>query len=281
MTAVRLPRRGVLEVSGPDARLFLDRVVTCDVDRVSHGQAGYGALLSPQGKVLADFFIHQTADDRFLLDVSSEALASLAKRLTLYRLRAKVTVEDRSHDYSVVVGWGGSPPPGNTVTTSPDPRLPALGWRALASHAEAPPSDEEALYDAHRIALGIPEGGDDFAYGDTFPHEALMDQLSGVAFDKGCYVGQEVVSRMQHRGTARTRIVPVRFDGEAPASGTDVTASGRVIGTVGTSSGSAGLATLRLDRASELIAAGQSLEAGGLHLRIEPREWIRFALPTS
>jgi folate-binding protein YgfZ len=281
MTAVRLPHRGVLEVSGPEARSFLDRVITCDVDRVGTGQAGYGALLSPQGKILADFFVHQAAEDRFLLDVASDVLVPLSKRLQLYRLRAKVTMEDRSADCAVAVGWGDIPFPTGALAASPDPRLPDLGWRAVVPASEAPPPDEDGRYDAHRISLGIPDGGRDFAYGDAFPHEALMDQLGGVAFDKGCYVGQEVVSRMQHRGTARTRIVPVRFEGDAPVAGTEVTASGRVIGTVGTSTGSNGLATLRLDRATEALDGGHPLEAGGLAFRIEPRDWIRFALPRS
>lgn len=280
MTSALLDHRGVLEVSGADARGFLDRIVTCDVDPVAPGRAGFGALLSPQGKILADFILFAAPDgEGFLLDVPASALPDLAKRLTLYRLRAKIAIADRSGDLAVVVGWGEEAPSGALVS-APDPRLAALGWRAITQRTSEAASAQGALaYEVHRIGLGVPEGGRDFAFGDAFPHEALMDQVGGVAFDKGCYVGQEVVSRMQHRGTARTRIVPVVYDGDAPTPRTDVMAADRVIGVTGTASGRSGLATLRLDRAADALVAGERIEAAGVPFEIEPRDWIKFPLP--
>lgn len=277
MTSARLNHRGVLEVSGPEARTFLDRIVTCDVDPVAPGRAAFGALLSPQGKILADFILFARSGETFLLDTPASCLADLAKRLTLYKLRAKIAIVDRTADLAVMAGWDEEGPP-DAVASAPDPRLAALGWRAIVPRGESSEGDA-AGYEARRIRLGIPEGGRDFAFGDAFPHEVLMDQLRGVAFDKGCYVGQEVVSRMQHRGTARTRIVPVRYAREAPPPGSEITAGGRAIGRTGSALGSQGLATLRLDRAADALAAGDPLEAGGIAFGIEPRDWIAFALP--
>ena len=142
-------------------------------------------------------------------------------------------------------------------------------------------SDGAAAYHAHRIALGVPEGGKDFSLGHAFPHETLMDQLHGVDFDKGCYVGQEVVSRMQHRGTARTRIVPLVYgDAEVPEAGSEVTAGERAIGRTGSAAKGRGLAMLRVDRAAEALAAGLPIRAGGVPVRIELPPWATFSLST-
>jgi folate-binding protein YgfZ len=167
---------------------------------------------------------------------------------------------------------------------APDPRLAALGWRVVAP-ADQPPvphgfaSASEANYDAHRIPLGIPEGGIDFAFGDAFPHDADMDQLSGVDFGKGCYVGQEVVSRMEHRGTARRRFVIAAAEGPLPAAGTEVTAGGKPLGTLGSSAGNTGLALVRLDRAREAIDAGTPILAGDATLTLTLPGWARFGWP--
>lgn len=278
MPSALLDQRGVLEVAGAEARTFLDRIVTCDVDTIATGAAGYGALLSPQGKILADFILFAVSPERFLLDTPAAVAADLAKRLTLYRLRAKIAIADRSPELAVLAGWD-EPPPSDAVASAEDPRLAALGWRAVVERSAVPASGDVAAYDARRIALGLPEGGRDFGFGDAFPHEALMDQLGGVAFDKGCYVGQEVVSRMQHRGTARTRLVPVRYSGAAPVQGSDIVAGERTIGRAGTSNGDTGLAMIRLDRATDALAAGEGLAAAGVPLEIETRDWIRFQVP--
>jgi folate-binding protein YgfZ len=138
---------------------------------------------------------------------------------------------------------------------------------------------EAAEHEAHRIALGVPRGGLDFIYGDAFPHETDMDQLNGVDFAKGCYVGQEVVSRMEHRGTARNRVVPVAYEGFAPDPGAPVTAAEKPVGTFGSRTAERGLALLRLDRAADALAAGNPLIAGGATLRLVKPAWAKFAWP--
>jgi folate-binding protein YgfZ len=136
-----------------------------------------------------------------------------------------------------------------------------------------------AAYEAHRIALGVPRGGLDFAYGDAFPHEADMDQLGGVDFAKGCYVGQEVVSRMEHRGTARSRAVPVRYDGAAPAAGAAVMAGGRQVGIIGSAAAGHAVALLRLDRVAEAVSRHEPLAADGVPIHLVKPDWARFAIP--
>jgi hypothetical protein len=282
-----LTDRAVLKVSGSEARSFLDRLVTCDLDRVPPAGSRYGALLTPQGKIIADFVLFDGAaleDGAVFLDITASCASDLTKRLSMYKLRAQVTVEDVTASRGVLVGWGEtSQPTGKRHLVAPDPRLPALGWRAIVERDglmdSGSPADDEAAYHAHRVALGVPEGGRDFAFSDAFPHEAVMDQLAGVDFDKGCYVGQEVVSRMQHRGTARTRIVPVVFGGEPAMSGQEVTAGDRAAGRLGSVAGARGLAMLRLDRVADALAAGQPIMAGDAPIRVEKPGWARFPFP--
>ena len=150
--------------------------------------------------------------------------------------------------------------------------------RTTAARASAEPVDA-GVYEAHRIARGVPRGGLDFIYGDAFPHEADMDQLGGVDFAKGCYVGQEVVSRMEHRGTARNRVVPVAYRDFAPEAGVPVMADARTVGTMGSSAEGRGLAMLRLDRVADAFAAGTALTAGGVEIRPVRPDWARFPWP--
>ena len=289
MQAALLPDRGVVKIAGDDARRFLHGLVTTDVSKLAPGQSRFGALLTPQGKIIADFILveAEAADGGgFFLDCPRALVSTLVERLTFYRLRAKATIEDLSQTLSVLAAWNG------TGTTEcglvyPDPRLPALGLRCLlppalvgkaAVELGATLTDAKA-YEVHRIAHGIPRGGLDFSYGDAFPHETDMDQLGGVDFSKGCYIGQEVVSRVEHRGTARSRIVPIAYDGFAPEPGTTVTAGNKEIGMLGSTGGGRGLAMLRLDRAEEAMAAGQPLIAGGVAIRVVKPAWARFAFP--
>ena len=186
----------------------------------------------------------------------------------------------------VLAAWDGSST-GAFGLAYPDPRLPALGLRVMLQPHRAPDAAaalgaalvDAGAYDRHRVALGIPSGGVDFRYGDAFPHEADMDQLGGVDFDKGCYVGQEVVSRMEHRGIARTRTVVVRFEGTAPAAGEAVMAGDRQVGTMGSAAAGHGLALLRLDRVADALSRGEELVAGGVVIRPLKPEWARFAFP--
>lgn len=285
MPAAQLPDRGVIRVSGEDARDFLQNLVTNDLDAVTPERAGYGALLTPQGKIISDFLIVALPEGDgggFLLDAPLLQTADLMKRLKLYKLRARVALDDLSEITAVIATTGGGELPADAGVVYTDPRLPALGQRAMTDRngaAEIAEGEAEAWH-ARRIALGLPDGGRDFAYGDAFPHEALLDQLGGVSFRKGCYIGQEVVSRMQHRGTARTRVVPITFtEGLAAEAGVEATAGGKPLGRVGSTAEGRGLALLRLDRVADALEAGMPLEAGGLAFTLRKPDFIRFPFP--
>ncbi len=263
MKTALLTSRGVVRITGADAQDWLQGLITNDIARADASQACFAALLSPQGKILFDFLVHRR-DKTFLLDCAADQAAALARRLGMYRLRAKVEATQEA-DFGVAAIWDTDTRPHPLALR--DPRHPGLGWRVLDDQAAlsrlVAPGAGESEYAAHRIALGIPEGGMDFSWNDIFPHDADMDELGGVDFKKGCYVGQEVVSRVQHRGTARKRFRPVTFPAQTPAQGTDILAGENLVGTIATISGQAGLALFRIDRLMEALEAGHSLEAGG------------------
>ena len=284
MQAAFLPDRGVVKVSGEDARNFLNGLVTSDLTELKPGLSRFGALLTPQGKIIVDFLITEAPAGHgggFLFDCPRALAQALTDKLRFYKLRAKLTVENLSDSLGVIAAWGGdlAMQPDLTFT---DPRAPTLGTRILAPQDLA---EKVAVligadlvgaeaYEAHRIACGAPRGGLDFIYGDAFPHETNMDRLHGVDFDKGCYVGQEVVSRMQHRGTARTRTVKIILDGPSPETGSPILAGDKQVGTVGSTADNKGLALVRTDRVAEALAAGLALTAGGLPLRLAEPEAI-------
>jgi len=284
MQAAFLPDRGVVKVSGEDARNFLNGLVTTDVTELKPGLAKFGALLTPQGKIIVDFLITEAPAGHgggFLFDCPRALAQALTDKLRFYKLRAKVTVENLSESLGVIAAWGGEPAMQPDLTYA-DPRAEALGHRILAPHDLVAKVTaligadvvEPGAYEAQRIACGVPRGGLDFIYGDAFPHETNMDRLNGVDFDKGCYVGQEVVSRMQHRGTARTRTVKIVLDGPAPEAGASILAGDKPVGTIGSTAGGTGLALVRTDRVADALAAGQPLTAGGLSLRLADPEAI-------
>jgi len=271
--AVLLDDRGVVRVSGEDAASFLQGVLTNDVERLGPREARYAALLTPQGKILFDFLVVRLPADggaAFALDCAAIQAADLAKRLNFYKLRAKVAISDESADHCVLAFWGGEPENASGIAYV-DPRAAELGWREILPRAKGLAIGEASLsdYEALRISLGVPKGGVDFVYADAFPHEANLDLLHGVDFEKGCYVGQEVVSRMKHRGGARKRIVRVRLDGVAPAPGTPVLDGELPVGTLGSSAGASALAMLRLDRVEDAKAAGRELSATGVRVEVE------------
>jgi folate-binding protein YgfZ len=279
-----LPSRAAIRVGGADARKFLQGLITNDMDRAQAGQAVHAGLLTPQGKILFDFFVLAQGED-FLIDVAGDKAAELVKRLGFYKLRAQVEVALES-GLAVAAAWGGTPRPTDAAIIYADPRLPELGFRVVlpkGTPIAALGCDQasEADYQAWRIALGVPEGGKDYAFGETFPHEALFDQLHGVDFKKGCYVGQEVVSRMQHRGTARKRIVPIEGVSALPAPGASIEAGGLAIGTLGSVNGVSGLALVRLDRAEEALAQGKALTAGGVTITLRRPAFARFEVPSA
>jgi folate-binding protein YgfZ len=284
--ATELAERGVVRVGGPDAAHFLNNLVTAEVAHLEAGTAAYAGLLTPQGKMLFDFLVARESEG-YLLDTAAANAAALAQRLGFYKLRAKVTVADASSEEAVIAFWGGEPPATLPGVAFADPRLAALGTRAIVPRGSlaavlALPGltrTDAGAFHAHRVALGVPEGGRDFAFGEAFPHDADMDALAGVDFTKGCYVGQEVVSRMQHRGTARRRIVMASAAGALPAAGTPLTAGDRPVGTLGTVAGSAGLALVRLDRAKAAIDAAVPIEADGMVVTLSIPPWATFGWP--
>ncbi|MCJ2099729.1 YgfZ/GcvT domain-containing protein [Methylobacterium sp. E-046] len=275
MPVALLPDRALVRVTGPDATALLQGVLTCNVETLQASEARLGALLTPQGKVLFDFLVSRLADG-FRFDVRAESAAGLAKRLTLYKLRAQVTIA-ADPTVAVAAAWDGAAP--GAAEGVADSRHGDLGARLYAEEGAFSADAAEADYHARRIALGVPEGGRDYAFGDAFPHEALMDQFGGVDFKKGCYVGQEVVSRMQHRGTARTRILAAAYPEGIPEPGTEVTAGGKVLGTTGSAAGGRGLALIRLDRLGDALAAGETPLAGGYPVRLERPGYASFAMP--
>jgi folate-binding protein YgfZ len=289
MQAALLPDRGVVKVAGDDARRFLNGLATNDIGQVAPGRARFAALLTPQGKIIVDFIVAEAEPDDgggFFLDCPRALAATLVEKLNFYKLRAKVMVDDVSEALGVMAVWDGAGLSEYGLSYA-DPRLPALGTRTIlppdvaaeaAADLGATLTDADA-YDAHRIALGVPRGGMDFIYGDTFPHEADMDQLAGVDFDKGCYVGQEVVSRVEHRSRARSRLVPIAYDEFAPSSGLPVMAGEKQVGVLASTAKGRGLALLRLDRVNDAMASGTPLSAGGIAIRVVKPQWAKFPWP--
>jgi tRNA-modifying protein YgfZ len=259
--------RGIIEVGGADATGFLQRLITNSVLNIPKGEGRYAGLLTPQGKLLFDFFVVPLpggTEAGYLIDCSGEQTADLVKRLNLHKMRANIAIEDKSENFAVAAIFGGEAAAGIEGVVYRDTRAPNMGWRvialreALAKLARA----EASRYEAHRIAQGVPKGGVDFRYGDAFVHDVNFDLMNGVDFKKGCYVGQEVVARVHYRNSARKRIVKIHFDGPAPAPGTQITARETNIGQVGSTAGVEGLAMVRLDRLEEARETGVALKAG-------------------
>jgi len=291
MKAAFLPDRGVVKVSGEDARNFLGGLVTTDVRQVAPGAGRFAALLTPQGKIVVDFLITEAPAGHgggFLLDLPRALAQGLTDKLKLYKLRAKVGIENLSGELGVVAAWDGDPLTRPDLAFT-DPRMPDLGWRILVPETLAATvagligADlvDSAEYEAHRIGCGVPRGGLDFMYGDAFPHETNMDRLHGVDFDKGCYVGQEVVSRMQHRGTARTRTVKILLEDFSPEVGQTILAGDKQVGTIGSTAGRKGLALIRTDRVGDALDQGLPLTAGGLTIRLADPDALRAAAKPS
>jgi hypothetical protein len=289
MQAALLPDRGVVKVAGDDARRFLNGLMTNDAAKIAPGSACYAALLTPQGKIIADFIAAEAEPGDgggFFLDCPRALAGTIVDKLKFYKLRAKVAFEDLSDALGVMAVWDGAALSDHGLSYA-DPRLPGLGARTiLPPHLAAEAAAElgatlthAEAYDAHRIALGVPRGGMDFIYGGAFPHEADMDQLAGVDFDKGCYVGQEVVSRVEHRSSARSRVLPVAYDEFSPPPGIPVMAGEKQIGTLGSTAKGRGLALLRLDRVADAMASGTPLDAGGIVIHVMKPDWATFPWP--
>jgi tRNA-modifying protein YgfZ len=260
-----LPERRVITIAGPDRVAFLQGLVSNDVAAVVPGNAIWSALLTPQGKWLADFFI-LTDGKYLLLDVERTQLALLTERLTRFRLRSKVSI-DVAADRSVYAAWDG--PPAVDAIAAPDPRLPEAGWRLIAS-SPVLTNATAADWDIHRLSLGLPDGSRDLESDKTVLLEAGFDELNGVSWSKGCYMGQELTARTKYRGLVKRRLVPVDVDGPLPASGTPVYRDDLEVGIMRSSRDGLGLAVLRLD------ALNAALSCGGARLTPRIPAWLRL-----
>ncbi len=264
-----LPRRGVIAVEGEDRSGFLQGLVSNDVSAVAPGQAVWAALLTPQGKWLADFFILSDGE-RLLLDCERDQMPMLVQRLTRFRLRARVVIrpEDTWH---VCAAWDGAPTVDAVI--APDPRLPGAGWRIL-SQGEQPTNASETDWDLHRLTLGLPDGSRDLEADKSVLLEAGFDELHGVSWTKGCYMGQELTARTKYRGLLKRRLVPVAIDGPAPPPGTPILRDGVEVGTMRSSVATTGLAVLRLE-----ALTGARLTCGDARLDPRPPTWMHLPEP--
>ncbi len=270
MPIARLDDRAIIAVTGPEARPFLQGLITNDIETVAPTRAIYAALLTPQGKILFDFLIAE-GDGALLLDCARASRDALAKRLSMYKLRAKVTIEPRGQ-LEVLAEWDGAQ--AKYAVTYDDPRLAALGRRAIGAQGEMPGTVlDAAAYHARRLELGVPEGTE-FGSDKMFALDADLDELHAIAFDKGCYVGQELTARMKHRGTARKRLLPVESSSGAalPARDTPLTAAGKEIGEIAAAHGARGFALIRLDRLEE--AGAVPVLAGDAAVKIHKPGWL-------
>ncbi|EJC70330.1 folate-binding protein YgfZ [Rhizobium leguminosarum bv. viciae WSM1455] len=281
MPAVFLKDRSLLFVSGAEAQSFLQNLITTDIAALGADEARPGALLTPQGKILFDFVIWRDGEG-YMIETDAGQRDGLLKRLTMYKLRAAVTLAPSTEE-GVTVSWGEDADGSQGVRGSQgarDSRFAKAGItliRRPGKHGDG----KEALYDALRISHGIVTSGSDFALQDAFPHDVLMDFNGGLSFRKGCYVGQEVVSRMQHRGTARRRVVTVSAATDLPGTGTEITAAGKPVGTLGSVDGGNGLAIVRIDRAGAAMAAGTPLLAGNTPVYLVLPAWSGLVFPAS
>lgn len=254
----RLHRRAWVRVSGPDWRSFLQGLLTQDVETLEPDQMRYAALLSPQGRLLFDLFLLGEAEGA-LIDVDAARRDAFVQRLSIYKLRAKVTVETVGG--GVYALWNIDTAPAPWVR---DPRLPALGFRAFATDAPDGEQADEAAYDRHRLGLGVPDPVLDCPEGGDYPIEADLDLLHAIDFKKGCFVGQETTSRMKRRGAIRSRMLPLRFEGPPPAHGAEVLTEANLrAGEVRSGVEGLAIALLRLDRieGAKLSVEGRAVEA--------------------
>ena len=266
---IALSNRGIVALTGGDARQFLQALITNDVNRVSSSRSIYSALLTPQGKLIYDFFVVEK-DDALLLDCNSGLLAGLIRHLGLYKLRANVKIEDHSHDWLVLAlphNSDGSRiiDPRSKGNAFIDPRCSKMGYRAIipaiSSEVELGKSDMEKtdhdVYESMRIALGIPDCENDGVSGKFFALECALDDLDGISFEKGCFIGQEVTTRMKHRNLVRKKLLPISFDGPSLPPGTLIANGDVKVGEVCSSVDGHAIAMLKLDQAkSERLMAG-------------------------
>jgi tRNA-modifying protein YgfZ len=273
MPSAFLPDRAFVRITGADAEHFLQNLITTDLGPLGAKEYRPGALLTPQGKILFDFLISRS-DDGFVIDIRADQLDAFVRRMTMYKLRAAVTIEILP-ETGVTASWGEA---GDGAS---DFRFTLGGIELRRQPGRIGDAGDRAGYDALRILHGVPESAADYALQDAFPHDVLFDKAGGVSFRKGCYVGQEVVSRMQHRATARRRLVIVSAEAPLPGTGTEITIGGKTIGALGTVAGARGLAIIRIDKAGAAMAVGEPILAGEVPVTVALPGWSGLAFPTA
>lgn len=285
MPTIALPDRTVVTVIGPDAEHFLQNIVTADLADLPLDVVKPCALLTPQGKILFDFLVSRMAGNAFRLDVRADVADDFMRRLMLYRLRAKAEIS-KPDQIVVAASWGPDSSGSQIDSTASHSDSSALRDLRFADAAVfrrygggAAADATQIDWDRLRIAHGVAESGADYALGDAFPHDVLLDQNGGIGFKKGCYVGQEVVSRVQHRGTARRRVLIAKGAAALPAPFTDVTAAGRTIGALGTVVGNEALAIVRIDKVKDAMDSATPVFAGDVLLTLAIPPSARFTFP--
>jgi tRNA-modifying protein YgfZ len=264
---MHLKGRGLVKVHGPDAGTFLNSLLTNDVEKAQDGTAVYSALLTPQGKFLFDAFVLRIEADTYWLDVSRPT--DFVARLSMYRLRSKVSIEPHAQDVAIVIG--DEPVRGKAACTYPDARHRDLGLRAMIPVQNIQSGD--ALI-SRRFELGVPEVSEDLLVEKDFALEGLLDELGAIDFHKGCYVGQEMTSRMKRRTTIKNKLCRIRYDGKAPVFETPIMADGWEVGRMRTGGLGVGIAMIRFDRAQKAIDEGKPLLAGTTEVRLDPPDWL-------
>ncbi|MER9969527.1 folate-binding protein YgfZ [Mesorhizobium sp. M0060] len=277
MPFASLGDRALVSVSGPDAEHFLQNILTTDLDVLGSSEAKPGALLTPQGKILFDFLISRAGENAFRLECRAETADDFMRRLALYKLRSKVEIAKT--DQPVVTILWESDSTASQFESAPFADARFVDAAVKRFYDGAADGGDLAAWQAFRIAHGVAESGSDYQLGDAFPHDVLLDEIGGVGFKKGCYVGQEVVSRMQHRGTARRRVLIVSAEQPLPASGAELTVEGRPVGTLGSTAGSTGLAIARIDRIKAALDAGLPILADDVPVSLAIPSWAKFSFP--
>ena len=291
-----LEDREILAISGTDARSFLQAMISNDASKIAPEVSIYAAMLTPQGKFLHDFIISQR-EDSFLLDTEKRRVSELAKNLNLFRLGSDVSISTNTDRLLVAALWqekglptfDGQPKLGNTAQISNcsvilDPRLAALGYRIIGApkdikkfwSAKLSADPTKSDYDIHRLEMGVPDGSRDIQVNKSFLLESNFEELNGVAFDKGCYVGQENTARQKHRGTIRRRLIKVHISGPPPNEGEIITWKNGEIGQIRSVNNTCGMAIVRLDHWAEAEAQNAKFYAGLATVAPVIPEWMDY-----
>jgi folate-binding protein YgfZ len=291
-----LPDRAVIRVSGPGRVSFLQGLVSNNIETISAEKSGYGALLTPQGKFLFDFFVYHQDEDSLLIECergeNGERAAELFKKLRMYKLRAKAELTDVTHSYDVVAVFGKDALSALSLDATPgatahmadgikavDPRLAEMGARVLLpknalTEMAAIGAEERDIETYHqmRVSLGIPNGSEELEVEKSILLENGFEELGGVDFKKGCYMGQELTARTKYRGLVRKRLLPVKIDGPAPDAGTPIMNGDKEAGIIRSVHGDHGLAMIRLER----VEGDAELSAGDAKITVSVPDWVQL-----